>query len=1067
MDFRLLGPFEVIDDDGEACRVPEGRLRTLCAALLLNAGTVVSADALAAHVWGNAAPQRPRDALQVLVVRLRKGLGKQVAARIATVRPGYVFTVEPGELDVQRFQDLYRGGMAAHAAGQWLPAAQMLGEALGAWRGEPLCDVPGEQLALGTVGALAEMRLDAQCTRLSARLALGHHARLVGELSALVEAWPLREQLRCDLMLALHRCGRRADALAVYQAGRRALVEELGIEPGEGLRALHHAILANDPSLAWTGTPPATATAAVGGGEHLAGPSGGAWPGGSPAAADRGEPAIPAARQGLAVGGVSPTPTELARAESAVRSAADGFAALPGSESAAGPAAPATPAPASPAPASPTLAAPPHTDPVRIIPAQLPATTADFTGRQAAVAALTALMTGGSAAGTVVISTISGMGGIGKSALAVHAAHSWRKDFPDGQLYVELRGTTAPREPSDVLGDLLTALGVAREALPAQIDARATLYRSLLAGRRFLLVLDDARDAAQVRPLLPGSESCGVLISSRSRLSALPGATRFDLAGFEEREACALLSSMVGAERVAAEPEATAMILHHCAGLPLAIRITGSRLAARPSWSLRDLADRLAGAHRLDELEVEDAAVRASFQVSYDALRTSAAATDQAAAQAFRLLGVWAGPDLSLDAAAALFGLPPARAERALEALVDAHLLESPVAGRYRLHDLMRDYAEICATDDLSEEERGTSLARMLSWYLHSADRATRLLSPVRRHLDLAEPGIPPGVPPADLRDYGEALAWCEAERANLGAAVDAALAAGMNRVCWQLAVALSGFFVVRSHWGDWERTSLTALAAAGEDGDRAAEAMVLTSLGRINTDLRHVEAAHDYYRRALSYYREVDDLAGQGRLLTNIGGLLAGHGRHREGADMLEQAVAVLRTTGEPILDVPLVNLARVLCYLGELTSARTFAEEALALRIEAGNRGGASGAMEVLALVESSLGHDSEALELMERAVAIRSELKDRRGLAESTLAMSTICEALGRHEHAAQLRSRAVAIFREIGDPQGELAAAGVDATGQVAASPEAKALDAAEKDAAEMDEAERDEAVLDAR
>ena len=978
MDFRLLGPFEVLDDEGEACRFPEGRLRTLCAVLLLNAGTVVSAGSLAAHVWGEDAPQRPRDALQVLVVRLRKCLGKRVAARITTVRPGYMFTVEPGELDVQRFDDLYRGGMAAHARGDWLQAAEVLGQALALWRGEPLCDVPGDLLAVETVNPLLEMRLDARCTRLNARLALGHHARLVGELSALVEAWPLREQLRSDLMLALHRCGRRADALAVYQAGRRVLVEELGIEPGEGLRTMHHAILANDPSLVWTGMPAAGGGGRTGQAARCDASAASAGTAAATATGTTGTGSVGAGPAGAEPGGV----------------------------------------------ASPAMTVPAATAGVRIVPAQLPATTVDFTGRQAAVASLTDLMTGGATAGTVVISTIAGMGGIGKSALAVHAAHQWRQDFPDGQLYVELRGTTAPRDPADVLADLLTALGVPGDSVPARLDQRATLYRSILAGRRFLLVLDDARDAAQVRPLLPGSEGCGVLISSRSRLAALPGAVRFDLAGFEEGEARALLSAMVGADRVAAEPDATAAILRHCAGLPLAIRIIGARLAARPSWSVRDLADRLAGAHRLEELEVEDAAVRASFQVSYDALQASSSETDKAAAEAFPLLGLWSGPDLSLDAGAVLLDLPPMQAEKALEALVDAHLLESRVAGRYRLHDLMRDYAEARAAEDLSDKERMAALGRMLNWYLHSADKATRLLSPLRRHLDLT----PSSGPTVELTDYAGALAWCEAERANLNAAVEAAHAAGMNRVCWQLAMALSEFFVVRSHWSDWERTSMTALAATQHDGDRAAEAMVLTSLGRINTDMRRVDTAHAYYWKALAYYREADDLAGQGRLLTNIGALLAGQGRQREGAAVLKQALEVMEATEDPVLDVPLVNLAKALCFLDELTSARTFAEQALALRIKAGNRGGASGALEVLALVEYKLGHPVQALELLERSLAIRSELKDRRGVAEATFAMSTICDALDRHEHAEELRDRAVAIFREIGDPQAELAASG---------------------------------------
>ncbi|MER5635926.1 AfsR/SARP family transcriptional regulator [Kitasatospora sp. NPDC002227] len=253
MEFRLLGQFEMLDEDGAPRAIPEGRLRTLLAALLLNAGSVVPADTLATLVWGEALPREPRPALQVMVTRLRRHLGPAGAARLTTARPGYRFTVHPGELDLHRFEELHRAGLAAHAAGDWAGAAEQLGRALDCWRGAALCDIPGETLAAEAAVPLAERRRYALRTKLAAELELGRHAELVSELTLLVAGDPMDEELRAQLVLALHRSGRRADALACYQAARRELVAQLGIEPGAALQELHRAVLADAPELAWRG----------------------------------------------------------------------------------------------------------------------------------------------------------------------------------------------------------------------------------------------------------------------------------------------------------------------------------------------------------------------------------------------------------------------------------------------------------------------------------------------------------------------------------------------------------------------------------------------------------------------------------------------------------------------------------------------------------------------------------------------------------------------------------------------------------------------------------------------
>ena len=356
----------------------------------------------------------------------------------------------------------------------------------------------------------------------------------------------------------------------------------------------------------------------------------------------------------------------------------------------------------------------------------------------------------------MVVSLVAGAGGLGKTTLAVHAAHRLRAQFPDGQLYVSLLGASGqPASAPDVLARFLRELGVDGAQIPVSEEERAALFRTRLSGRRMLIVLDDARDAAQVRPLLPGSASCGVLVTSRKRLPDLAGVRLVDLDVLDDDEARALLIRIVGAERLEAEPEATTQVLAACAGLPLAIRIAGARLASRTSWTIQTLAGRLADERRrIDELKVGDLAVRACFQVSFASL-PPAGPGGVDPARAFRLLGLWQGPSIGLPAAAALLGEPEDDVADALEVLVDANLLQSPAADRYRFHDLLRVYAAEQAGAAGDHSKTGdAAVRRVLTWYLHTGRGCRPGRSPRTARRVPLEP-IHPGCVPLDIRYRG------------------------------------------------------------------------------------------------------------------------------------------------------------------------------------------------------------------------------------------------------------------------------------------------------------------------
>lgn len=874
MDFRLLGPLEIRDDEGTVLRIPGGRLRTLLVRLLLQPGSMVPTEDLISAVWEHKPPREPLAALQVMVLRLRRALGPEVGSRLRTVPSGYRFDVLPGELDLHRFEELLLPGSAALALQDWSSARDHLGRALACWRGDALADVRAGTAMDAHLNALAALRVRAQRQLVEARLRLGQHDELVDEITALIESHPFDEQLRTQLMRALHGCGRRAEALEVFHHARRTLVEELGIEPGTELRELHRELLADEP--------------------HLPRPD----------------------AHGATAAGAAP--------------AADGTA--------------------------------------RVRPAQLPAGVADFTGRSPEMAKLReqlAKVTGIWARGPVVLSAIDGTGGIGKTSLAVQVAHQVAARFPDGQLHADLHGSGGrPAEPGEVLARFLRGLGVPPDKVPTDPEERGALYRTTLADRQVLVLLDNVRDAAQVRPLLPGSGTCAVLLTSRSTLPGLDGAFRLTLDFLDPDEALALFTRIVDHDIVAAEPDAVRTVLRICSGLPLAIRIAASRVGTGPGHSLPELARRLADERlRLDELEVEDRAIRATFAVSYHGLPA-----DQA--RAFRLLGVSESPTCTVPAAAALLALSAVEAEQLLDALVAIHLLQSPTPGRYQFHDLLRLFAAERAQADETPATRDAALDRQLRWYLHSSAAASRVLNPTRRHVALDAPG--PGWEPLSFTDFDASLAWCEAERTNLAAAVAQAARTGRHEITWKLPVTMWDLFNLRRWQEDSIRCYESALAGTEALADPQAEAWVLNGLSTAYQQTGRLTDAADCLDRALEIRGKLGDRRGQGSCLLNLGHVYVRMGRPTAAVDVLEQALAIFRETGvragEAVIQT---NLGVAFQGLNDNSAALEHHQQALEISIETANEFHTSRALANLADTLFGLGRLDQAADHAARAL------------------------------------------------------------------------------------------------
>ncbi|GGV19913.1 BTAD domain-containing putative transcriptional regulator [Streptomyces spectabilis] len=660
--FGLLGVPALYDADGEPRPLRSPKARALLTALLLEPGRVVSADALKEALWGARPPASARASLQNHVTRLRRLLDDP--ARLHAVPPGYRLRVADGELDVRVFERHAAGARAAHAARDWDAAERSAVAALRLWRGSPLSGLATTTAGDALVQRLEEARLLVLQWRYDAALerAPGQGpelSALVPELTSLVTEHPLRESFHRQLMLLLHRTGRQAEALAVHRELRRRLVEELGVEPGDGVRAAHREIL-NGPG---------------------------------PRAAD----AVRASRVVLAGG--RPTTSPPGRAPR---------------------------------------------------PAQLPPAPSHFTGREEVARELRERLTAGSEGAPPVV-VISGMAGVGKSALALHVAHGLRERFPDGQLYVNLHGATpgvAPLTPGQALAALLRDLGAEARHAPQDPDAAAALLRSLLAPTRTLLVLDGAASAAQVRPLLPGGPGCGTLVTSRSPLAALDGAARFPLPPLSADASTALLRAASGRDDLGAGHA----LVRLTGRLPLALRIVAARLAARRALTPDALAGLLTDCEgRLRHLEYDDLSVRRSLDVALEALRTSERESDRDAARALGVIGALDLPAYGAPLLARLLPAPRCRAQAALDRLVDVALLEETAYGRYAPHDLVRDFAR--AHRKPVGEDAVTVGETALRWYGDTARAALLAITPEGQdrtdRLTVPAPGVPASAVPA------------------------------------------------------------------------------------------------------------------------------------------------------------------------------------------------------------------------------------------------------------------------------------------------------------------------------
>jgi DNA-binding SARP family transcriptional activator len=888
VEIRVLGPLEVAAGE-RLLDVGGARLRVVFALLVAARGRVVRIGTLVEGLWGAAAPPDAERTVRAYVSLLRKAL--RPADLIETHPPGYLLRVEPEAVDAAEFERLAAEGRDALTAGRAPAAARLLARALGLWRG----DAYGEFAEAGALAAerarLAELRLGAVVDRVEADLESGLGGVLVAELEALTAAHPGNERLWGQLVRALYRDGRQADALAAYSRARAGLLAAAGAEPSPALAAVQAQVLAHDPAL----LPPGPRPAVV-------------------------EPATPAAE----------------------------------------------------------------------VPALLPPAVRAFSGRERELAELDRLLEPGDRAPAVAVAAVSGTAGIGKTALALHWAHRVADRFGDGQLYVNLRGfdpAGPPLPAGTAIRRFLDAYGVPAARIPADLDSQAALYRSTLAGRRVLVVLDNAADAEQVRPLLPGTPTAVVLVTSRNQLAGLvagAGAQPVPLGLLSDSEARDLLGNQLGAERLADDPDAVDEIIDRCARLPLALAIAAARAVSHPDFPLGAVAAELGAAElgdardRLDALSGGDPAadVRAVFSSSYQALSA-------AAARLFRLLGLHPGPDVTVSGAASLAGVERADARRLLGEVTRASLLAEDAPGRYGYHDLLRAYAADLVERRESAAQRAAALGRLMDHYLHSAGAADLLLDRLREPSPLPPRPALPGTAVEVFADRAQARAWLAAEHANLVAALRLP---GTDRQVWQLAWALTTYLDRQGHWTDLAAAGQAALVAARRLGELTGQAWAQTVIARShlrrggNAAVRiHLEQARDLYAKAGSE----TGLAGVQLHYTDLcnrGGDYAGALAHAE------LALAHFRRGGHIRGQARALNTAgwhHVL--LGSYDTAVSHAEQALELLIEVGDVAGEAATWDTLGYAQHHLGRYPDAVASYELALDLYRDLQDRLHEAE----------------------------------------------------------------------------------
>jgi tetratricopeptide (TPR) repeat protein len=673
----------------------------------------------------------------------------------------------------------------------------------------------------------------------------------------------------------------------------------------------------------------------------------------------------------------------------------------------------------------------------RVVPAQLPADVEVFTGRSQELADLDRLlartvettasarvMSGNSTA--VVISAVSGTAGVGKTALALRWAHRVRGQFPDGQLYVNLHGfdPEQPLSAADALAGFLRALGLAGQHIPAGLEERAATYRSLLDGRRMLIVLDNASSVEQVRPLLPGAPSCVVVVTSRDSLAGLVArhsARRLDLDLLPLEDAVALLAALIG-RRVHAEPEAAATLARLCARLPLALRVAAELAAARPTISLAQLVDELADEQR--RLELLDAggdartAVRGVFSWSYQHLPAPAA-------HAFRLIGLHPGPYFDPYAVAALANTSLDQAQQMLDLLSRAHLIQAPHPGRYGMHDLLRAYATWLADAEDSKAEQRAGLTRLFDHYLATAAAAMDTLIPAEQHRRprIARPATP--IPP--MPDRATARTWLDTERITLAAVSAYTAARGWLDHTTRLSTTLYRYLDGSGHFSDGLTIHTHALHAARHIDEPAAEADALVNLGHIYWQQGHYGKATNHLQQALTLASEIGDRVGETNALLNLGIVYQRQGHYRQATNHLQQALTLASEIGDRVGETnALLNLGIVDRRQGNYQQATDHYQQALTLAREIGDRHGEANALDNLGTIHQRQGHYQQGADHHQQALALFREIGDRHGEANTLLDLGTVYRRQGHYQQAADHHQQALALFREMGDQHGEACA-----------------------------------------
>ncbi|SDO38151.1 DNA-binding transcriptional activator of the SARP family [Lentzea jiangxiensis] len=889
MGVRVLGPLEVWRD-GRREGLGGVRQRALLAHLALHANTGVSLDQLVEALWPVSRPRSAVSNVRTYVWQLRKVLDDH----LRTHGTGYVLAVRPDELDALLFDELVADARRRPGA-----ALELLRRAESLWRGRPLEDLPDHDAWAPAIARLQEARLATTEQRLTLQVARGETTTAIPELRTLLAEHPYRESVCAQLVVALRRDNRRAEALQVYSDMRTRLADELGLEPGPALREAQLAVLREEP----TGTP------------------------------------------------------------------------------------------------------------IR----QLPPSVSDFCGRDDEIGVLVAALRRDSVSAPV--AGVTGPPGVGKSTLALRVAHLVGGHFPDGQLHVDLAGTTGePRDPGDVITELLHAFGITGAGLPSQLTARVALYRSRLAGTRVLVVLDDAASVSQVVPLLPAGAGCAVLVTSRRRLPELPGAVQVELRPFAPDEATALLARIAGEDRVRAQPAEAAAVALACGHLPLAIRVAGARLAGRSGWSMQVLRERLVDeSTRLRELSSGELAVRASFDLSVRQL----ADREHRAFARLALLGPHDFPGWVVET---LLGEPDS--QDLLDELVDANLLESCGADgigqpRYRLHDLLRCHAlELAGT----AADRHSALERTVRAWLWLAVTAAHRL-PVTFGTTIA--AVDRVRAPEHL--LAEPVAWFEAERRTLCGLVDLAASAGLDDVAWQLAAACVPFFDLHSHYEDWARTHTRALQCVRAAGNAAGEAALLRGLAQVHIYRDEFADAERDLLAARELYRSAGDERGQGTAVAGLGVVHRLRAEHERSMACYREALALLESAGDlhSIAHVR-ASIGAVHCALGSLEEARAWLTGARRLAADLGDAHREALVLVRLATLYRRTGEHDAELVSARRAVMILMDLTDERCTAFAQVELAEALLSNGHPQAAHDLVCQALDTYRRTGNREGEPAA-----------------------------------------